>query len=404
MARTKKKQPDLSRARRKRKKTTSGLTPVSFLREMGIRRRSPEQVFTADYYREVRKAGGDPSLLERVGVFAPEVGEVNFRTEDLAKRFHSAEYKRLLGHLRSFEELEGYPANPRQIADLGGGTGIVSLYLATSFPSCKVTVYDHAPRQLKLGRKWARERRVSNIHFVHASYQQLAAQPAAEDKDLVIFFFGLAPTEPGTAPTEEQQAAMTVLSRQLSPTGVGVISSAHCLLSVFEAIRHAGLGVDWPLTIARGTARDGAYFIEENYIFVRRGMPHLARDSTEDQNAHMSAVLFPKGPVACGPNLPARDKRFFQSAEGLLLLEGGSHFRRVRLLHQSGILLLEVTAKRAGEKRHYVGTLADVNYFLLAIAEPLAKWQSPDQLGFKRYRIHPRLKGFIDYTCIVRNG
>src|SRR5262249_13628015 len=170
-----------------------------------------------------------------------------FVTEDIGKRFLSRDYRRLLGLLQSFDRIEGYPAGPRRVADLGGGTGVVGLYLAARRPASQVVVYDHSPRQLHLGRQWAQEQHLGHVGDVPAGYQQLAGEPEGGDNDLVVFFFGLNPNASGPGPNEDEQAAMGALARLLSPGGVGVISVAltpERAGYLFEALRRAGLGVD----------------------------------------------------------------------------------------------------------------------------------------------------------------
>ena len=103
-----------------------------FLKELGIRRGTAEKVFTDEFWRAVRKAGGDPDLLE--DGFGRDAQDVYFITEDIAKLSLSTDHDRLSGHIWDFHELNGFPANPRRVAELGGGTGILSMWLAERHP------------------------------------------------------------------------------------------------------------------------------------------------------------------------------------------------------------------------------------------------------------------------------
>ena len=164
----------MRRTRKARKaKQTDRLTPVRFLRRLGIRHMLSERAAEA-YHRNACLAGGDPFAIMKYGAFSPQADDYRYITEDTGKRYLSGEYGRLLGLLRSFDRLEGYPSRPQRVADLGGGTGVVALYLAARHPAARVVVYDHSPRPLSLGRKWAREQRLGNVAYVKANYPQLA--------------------------------------------------------------------------------------------------------------------------------------------------------------------------------------------------------------------------------------
>jgi hypothetical protein len=194
------------------------------------------------------------------------------------------------------------------------------MYLAACDPKCKVVVYDHSPRQLELGRKWARQRGLTNVRYVQATYRQLAAETGAGGNDLVLFFRGLElrlpdpvngsrsmRVEPGwpgrVRPLQDVADAMTALARLLSPAGVGVIRctwSGWGLVHVFEAARRAGLGVDWRVSrCAKGKTADPR-LIAEDRLFVRRGMPHLGKCSREDAQAFMGSLRFENGPLIPG--------------------------------------------------------------------------------------------------------
>jgi hypothetical protein len=286
------------------------LAPARFLRQLGIKRIPPDQVFPDRFREEAERAGGTPADYDMHGWFAPPIEDDFYVTEAMAKRSLGAGYECFLRTLENLTPEVGFPVAPRRVADLGGGTGVVSLYLAARHPASRIVVYDHWPRQLELGRMWARERRLSNIRYVDATCQQLASRTKPGANDLALCFRGLdlRIARPGTndilpavdasfpahpRPRADVLEAMAALAGLLSADGVGVIEcpwSGLGLVHLFEAIRRAGLGVDWrwtrcyrcPSLIRRGIGR--------NHVFVRRGMPHLGSDSREDATAYIASA------------------------------------------------------------------------------------------------------------------
>jgi SAM-dependent methyltransferase len=391
----------MSRARRSKK--GEPLTPEGFLRRLGIRRSSPERVYTEAFDRDACRAGADPFAIDKYGPFSPQASDYRFVTEEIGKRFLSAEYCRLLGLLESFERVEGYPARPQRIADLGGGTGIIGLYLAARDPGCQVAVYDHSPRQVELGRKWAREQHLGNVAYLHTTYQRLAREPKRDDNDddndLVLFFYGLHMQVPGPGPAADEQAAMKALARLLSPGGVAVISltiNPHRMGYLFEAIRRAGLGVDWRFTRLLWTTRKGVRPVLDSFIFVRRRMPHLGVDSQADAEAHLRSLPMTRGRDRWDGPLPASWADHFRDGDVLLVAEGlpaSPGVERLRLLEKGGRLAVEISWRGGGE-RYLLRTLASIGDYLGAVH---AGWQQGEPVDLARYEVHPRLQRFIAY-------
>jgi tRNA1(Val) A37 N6-methylase TrmN6 len=398
-------------------KTFRRATPVGFLAELGILQKSPEQVFTADYWKMVGEAGGDRRDLDLHGPFSAEAGSVFFVTEEVAKHSLSAEYWSFLGTLDFFQGITKTLPKPRRLADLGGGIGIVSLYFARCNPECQATVYDHAPQQLELGRKWAAERGIHNIKFVRATYKELAAGPQGSGNDLVLFLRGLdlrisAPKSDDKSlmiencprarpkPFTDLKTAIAALARLMSPEGIGVIAavwSAWGLVHLFEACRCAGLGVDWRLSRYELELQDGKLVLGDGYIFVRKGMPHLGKDSYEDAQGFLSASKLPKEPECFTQEDIAERTKGFDNSVLLLVAEGVSPtdgFERLRLMQQNGLLLL-VVSSLDGDCGGIIRSLTGVSCLLDEIQSYLDDWQENGEL--KVWDIREPFKSFVDF-------
>jgi hypothetical protein len=100
------------------------LTPARFLNGLGLRRRSYEQVLTESYWRDVRRAGGDPRLLDAYGTYSPQAGDVFFATEAIARRTLSAEYGDLLAMLQYLDRMDGQLPRPGRVAVRRTGLGV----------------------------------------------------------------------------------------------------------------------------------------------------------------------------------------------------------------------------------------------------------------------------------------
>src|SRR5262249_38257862 len=137
-----------------------------------------------------------------------------------------------------------------------------------------------------------------------------------------------------------------------------------------------------------------AYVMEESYLFVRRGMPHLGTDSRVDVQACVRSMEFERGPYIWEAQLPAHWANHFRGAEVLLVAEGLPALPavgRLRLLHQGAWLLLEASMRGGGE-HYFLQALARVGDVLRTVHDG---WEQGDPEGVGRYEVHPRLQAFI---------
>lgn len=384
-------------------------SPAEFLRRLGIRRSSPGEVFTESFWREVRGAGGNPHDVERYGGYSPQAGDVYFITERIAKRSLSTEYDFCLQTLDYLRRLGDRVPPPHRVADIGGGTGVVSMYLAASHPGCEATVYDHSPAQLALGRRWAEGQALRRVRYAEATYGQLADRKRPGDNDLVLFLRGMdmrlpspntgdvslaVPACPAGQPPPEVQAPITAVANLLAPTGVGVIGCAWSgwgLVTLFEAIRGAGLGVDWSQVRCRAVKVEGGLDLVDAIVIVRPGVPRLVGCSHDEARAFVNSARFPDGARVLRSNDLTAGVRRFGGGEELLRAEAQEPYRKaesVRLVAADGFLLLQGEA--GGDA---VWGLEDT---LSGIEELLAVVRDiRDECGLRRLKVDPRLDRFI---------
>lgn len=367
-----------------------------FLRELGIERSPYGMGEPPGYWEKIKEAGGDPRELDKHGTFSAQAGNVLFATEEVAKLSLSREYEWFLNTLEYVQDVVTELPRLRRVSDVGGGVGIVSLYLATRDPNCKVTVYDHAAQQLELGRKWAADLKIRNIEYVQKQYQQLATGPE-KDNDFVLFLRGmdLRLPKPGTGDisldvngcprsdprlTADLLAAMTSIKRLLSRDGIGVIAcsfSAWGLINLFEACRRAGLGVDWRLSHFDLQQRGEEWVAGDCYVYVRVGWPHLGTDSYEDAQGLVSSLHFPDGSKELRRDELAKCLKDFGDAKQLLHAAGKSskgEIERLRLLKKEGRLLL-VVSSASGDFAALLNSLAGLDELLDLVQVYRDDWQ-----------------------------
>jgi hypothetical protein len=247
----------------------------------------------------------DAFALTQLDGVSPEAGGIFYGNETRAMWFEMTDYRRLLGSMEDFHLVPGYPRDPRRIADLGGGTGVLSMYLAELHPKSTVIVYDHAPAALRYGQKLAKKKKIHNIKFRSASYRQLASKSGPQNNDLVLISSAFDSSCPGPGlkemstavdpswpkspcPKAVIQDALHAMASLLGVDGVGVISGAPTgwwNVHLFSAIRRAGLGVDWRLCKISWKTGGRQPQLFNQYIVVRRNMPHLGRHGREDAQA-----------------------------------------------------------------------------------------------------------------------
>src|SRR4051794_28508707 len=101
----------------KKQATTVSRSAVGrFLRALGIKRSTAAKVFTSAFWREVKKAGGDPQAAGDARGFGPKAQHAYFVTEEIARRTLSVDFDRLSEHMRDFQGLNGFPSPPVRVS------------------------------------------------------------------------------------------------------------------------------------------------------------------------------------------------------------------------------------------------------------------------------------------------
>jgi tRNA1(Val) A37 N6-methylase TrmN6 len=347
-----------------------------FLRDLGLKARSQKQ---------------------SVPSWEKDAHEDAFRTEDRARAILSGEYERYSTAIHDYYDLNGFPQNPSVVADLGGGVGVVAMWLAQQLPSSEVRVFDRAKNPLAVGEKWAKARDISNIRFTQASYEELANAATTTDCDFVMLYHALGTYEGGGEDDgaflyrempessawqvpAETAAAMKVMANMLKPDGVGVVTgtvSERGLRNLFEAARGTDLGVDWNYTVGEKVKDKEEFTLGRNYVFFRRGFPRIAQSAWEEGRAFLAnAEWFGSAQQLHAGTLESYSHLF---AQGRVLFSVTASYRsggeeRLRLLTSGGLAFLESTSTR-GLRRGILHSLAAVMELYKYVSQRIISWQ-----------------------------
>ena len=189
-----------------------------------------------------------------------------FIDEELAVETLGSNFDRLAN---SMERVGSSPVFKKgkieRVCELGGGTGIVGMWLTKNGKCEFCDVIDHAENPLTIGRIWADRCSLQRIAFTHTSYAALALS-GSHDFDFVFAEHGIdlgylpKNSELADAPGDGSEALFVkryrelagALSSLLHTNGVGLIGGGSptpdSLSLLCTVLREHGMIVDWKLS------------------------------------------------------------------------------------------------------------------------------------------------------------
>lgn len=369
--------------------------PDQFLRSFGLKPLAKNRRNAEEFERKMIEAGADPTILDRNDPFGPLAAEVYHASDRVARHLLSCEFVRIQGVMDHTDWLIQQLPGLKYVADLGGREGMLAFFISAVSPVCQVTVYDHAPRCLELGKRWASRKRLRRVEFKLADYHSIANSTGLPRYDLVIFSHGIFAEIPnpltetrlldldacrGIAPKPSKTFldAIAAIHRLLSDSGIALVTlaaSAWGLINILEACRQQDLCVDWRLSDfgALPSGNDLGPF----YLAIRKGNAHLMPSSFEDAEALLGLAfdqaIQPREHILV--NKPSTD------ATNLLVNCAGKtakgHHQSITLWREDGLLFLAADGCDAS-KRIRRGSLLQLEEFLDLAQEELNHWQDQD--------------------------
>jgi hypothetical protein len=284
-----------------------------FLQDLGFK--TPADIQSEAYWAEVHKdiaeATGRPvTETDLADPMSEAMVDLFFSTPAIAQKFLVADLPRLTQTLVALDTLPGFPDPPQNIAEIGGGPGIASLWLAKKHPAAQCVVYDQSENALAVGRFWAKQLNVTNIRFERTTYDALAKTKPDTPVDLVLglgalnlmmevphLSAGLDPDSIASPNHKSIHRFAHACKSMLAPGGVLYFSQGSFndlgLLCLFNAFRKSRLGVDWSHTHALGGGKGPEFSIKAIHLFLKQTLSSVFKNAHEDlasllYAAHMS--------------------------------------------------------------------------------------------------------------------
>lgn len=263
-----------------------------------------EKSYWEKCWQDIRDAGGNPEkTLADSNPMSRAIVNMYFMTRKIACKFLTADIPRLHHTLETIENMDLIPSSASNIAEIGGGPGIVSLWLAKKNPGIKFTVYDYAENPLKIGKKWARDLGIKNISYERKSYNKLSTEKIREKFDLVIALSiidlkieqadnkaHLSIIENGDYKEDKKlemlQDFAEAVANMLKPGGISYFSQGNFndlgLFNLFKSFRENKLGMDWEKTRALVEGEGPSFSFKEIHIFTQKNLPSVFKNAIED--------------------------------------------------------------------------------------------------------------------------
>ncbi len=287
-------------------KNNVGQQTAVFLNSLGLIYN--EDIEKEEYWQKcwqmIREAGGNPEeILATSTPMSKAVVNMYFMTPEIAGRFLAADIPRLHQVFEAMEFIKPIPSSAKRIVEIGGGPGIVSMWLAQQYPDKEFTVFDYAENAIKIGQGWAKKLGIKNISYYRRSYSRLATEKTSEKYDFILGLsvldlkiepqkdhphLSLSDTEIhiDNAKTELINDFTKACTTLLKPDGCLYFSQGGFndtgLFNLFKSFRSVELDIDWEKTMARGEGKGASFSFKEIHIFTKPGFKSIFSDALED--------------------------------------------------------------------------------------------------------------------------
>jgi len=311
-------------------------SPAEFLHKLGARRFTSKKALEREADRQMDGQDDAIQCLKDGDYFSnPVFYNSQFRTEEMGLISISEDFDRLVECMHDFDDVPGFPLEPKSIADLGGCSGHIGMWLALKHPTALVTIYDCAEMPLKIGAEWAKKLGITNVVFEKADYKSIA-RSNKRNADLVIAYYAF---NDGDGAKEIADAIQGLLI----PTGIAVVQTRweYKIVQYFlEETRILGLGVDWKFTYATG--KENCPSVENAHLFLRRGAPAINNTASEDTQAFFASAEFHRRPIRitglCGESFA---ELFIGGKEWLTLICEHDHgTSTLKIITKAGLLIV----------------------------------------------------------------
>jgi hypothetical protein len=190
----------------------------------------------------------------------------SFADEEIARELLNDNFDRLANSMDRISKSRIFSKGKLQrIGELGGGTGIIGMWLTINNLCEQCEIFDHAQNPLSIGSKWATNLSLKNVAFHHISYAELAVN-GSQNCEFAFAEHGVdlgyipkhldwsqnSPAENDFQIFRRYKELAGALKKILLPTGIGLIGggvpSPASLSLLCTALREQQLFIDWELS------------------------------------------------------------------------------------------------------------------------------------------------------------
>ena len=273
----------------------ANISPEEFLAQFGIHQ-SLSDSFPIDQTMPGEGYEPDPPFDS----MSAGLMNLAFESEPAAVEILGGNADRLVSSMRRIQRaMQHVKTGSAEISELGGGTGLISLWLAQINPINSFHVFDHAKGPLSIGEKWATQVGVKNIRFHHISYADIVGGSFPK-MDFAFAEHAAELNFPERSENEEATAAMHkffrdrlhdlsgAIAKLIAGGGFGFIGSGiaapWALHFLCAELRNPGLAIDW----GRSSNANGLELI------VRPGGNSMLAQSHDDALALLAGMGRPR--------------------------------------------------------------------------------------------------------------
>ena len=160
------------------------MNPKKFLYRLGIKNRSHGQSEDSSALDNALPVSNGDLKFDAM---SPSAIDALFTSEELARETLGGNFKRLENSMRRLSKSPVFRGGSLdQVSELGGGTGVLGMWLADCRLCRHCEIYDHAANPLSIGKEWAKKLDLSTVSFHQSSYADIASAQRARNCDFVF--------------------------------------------------------------------------------------------------------------------------------------------------------------------------------------------------------------------------
>ena len=393
-----------------------------FMKQLGLNPRIEAENLPEAFYQELASKGIYEHIFNNYKENnKKEHMNVVFISEKSGIYAINSDIKRIINLLMDLKEYFE-KRRPQKILEVGGGTGIISMWLSKMLPESEFTVVDFSKNAMKLGLLWAEKIGCKKIRFIEMSYSEFLEKEEG-NFDLILNNHNFEPIEmsglgykgncfgniekfyeKGRIKNEDLLCLAKIVNKFLAPDGVALFTgiwTEPCMMDLLEALRAGAILPDWRYSHHRGTlGKDGISSLSKGLIAVSRGAKTLTQSAIEDQMAFwsMGDLALRNRQFSWGTTLQLA--RIFENCEPLFEMDltfftGGTH--RLKITRRESCLFVK-SITTLGFEVCFIYSVAEIeSIFNYVIARFISISLDEESCYVSNYKIDQYFKEVLEF-------